>query len=144
MAQVCNLLRPKGAFGTLHEKGVLLERKHNAEMCQMLGPNRAIDQYVIKEHQDKLPKIGTKDIIPQIMKSGRGIGKAEGYYQELIMPVMIIEYSFGYINQIHAYLVVSRAEIQFKKIYVSASSSNNSSMSGIEYLSFKVIRLSAR
>lgn len=48
-----------------------------AEVAHMIRPHRAIDEDVVKKHQNKFAKRWSEDVVHQTLECGRRIGEAE-------------------------------------------------------------------
>jgi hypothetical protein len=79
----------------------------------MVIPNAVVNEDVVKENQNKLPKVGLQEFIHETLEGRWGIAKAKRHYQEFIMPFMSSEISLGNICFIHLNLEIVRAKIKF-------------------------------
>ena len=61
---------------------------------QMFFPGFAVDQYVIEEHQNKVPKVSAKYIIHKSLESRGSIAQTEWHDQEFKMTVVSSECHF--------------------------------------------------
>ena len=103
----------------------------------MISQKMTVHQNVIKKKY-KPPKIWLANIIHQGLKSRSGIGQAKGHDQELIMLFMSPKGCLRNVIFPHSDLVVTRPQVQFREKKAPWSSSKNSSMTGIRYLSLIV------
>ena len=85
-------------------------------MLQMIFPRTAIYQNVIEKHQYKFSKVPFKNVIHQRLEGGWRIGQSEWHHKKLIMPMMSVKGSFRNVRRMDPYLMITRAQIQFRKI----------------------------
>jgi hypothetical protein len=57
-----------------------------------------------------------KDMIHEALEGGGGIKKAKGHDQKLIVTIMSLKGSLGYVIFFHTYLVVARMQIKFSEV----------------------------
>lgn len=79
-----------------------------------------------------------KDLIHETLEGWRSLSEAKDN-QKLVMPLMSLKCCLMHILLEHSNLVVSWTELSFEKTIEPWSSLSNSSMRGIEKLSFKVM-----
>ena len=85
VAEVCDGRRPKSTLGALDEQLVLLQHgEHGPEVAEVVDPGRAVDQNVIKKHQDEPAEEGAQDVVHECLESCWGVAQAERHDEELI------------------------------------------------------------
>ena len=85
----------------------------------MFFPGFAVDQYVVEEHQNKVPKVSAKYIIHKSLESRGSIAQTEWHDQEFKMTVVSSECRFFNVVWMHAYLMISLSQIQFGEVFGS-------------------------
>jgi hypothetical protein len=70
-------------------------------------PSAAVNEDVVKESQNKLPKVGLQEFIHETLEGRWGISKSKRHYQEFLMAFMSSENGLYYIYFIHLNLVIS-------------------------------------
>lgn len=110
MAQIGHRFLPKGALGLLDVQLVLLEcLEHNAQVLKVSAPRRAIYQYIVKEHQHKLPEEGPENVILDCLKGGWCVGDTKRHDQEFIEVLVCLERRLCNIFSSHENLMIPGA-----------------------------------
>src|ERR1700722_11863187 len=84
-------------------------------MLKMCFPSATIDEDVIEEEKDKFPEIWFENVVHKALKSRGGITKTKWHDQEFIVAFMSSESSLGYVDFLHADLVVTGVKIQLRE-----------------------------
>ena len=74
-------------------------------MHEVLFPCFAVDQDIVKEDQDKLPKTGSKCGIHGVLEGTRCSSEAEGHNPKFKLTKVCLEGSFEFVARFHADLV---------------------------------------
>jgi hypothetical protein len=76
-----------------------------ADVLQVFGPRRAVNQNVIQKHQNELAEIRSENIVHERLECGQGIGEAKGHHQELVVPLVSAERRIVDVVRVHPNLV---------------------------------------
>jgi hypothetical protein len=110
VSHVFHFAGSKGTFGLFDEQFVLLQQmKDFVHMQKVAIPSAVVDEYVIKENQNKLSKVRFQYFVHETLEGGWGIAKAKRRDQEFIMSFMSSERSLWNIYLLHLDLVITGA-----------------------------------
>jgi polyribonucleotide nucleotidyltransferase len=74
MAEVGNFSAAKGAFGTLHEQQVFLQRDEDeAHVLEVLRLGTTVDEDVVEEDQDEVAQIRLEHFVHERLDGGRHV-----------------------------------------------------------------------
>lgn len=74
-----------------------------------------VDEYVIKDNNDKLSKNGLKDMIYEDMKGGWGIDETKRHHPELVVALLCLEDYFMSVLFLNADLMIPWSKIKLGK-----------------------------
>ena len=77
-------------------------------MSDMLNPCFTIDEDIIKEGQNEVPKVGPEYFIHQCLECRRSIREAKGHDQKLIVVTMCAEICFRDLILMNLNLVIPK------------------------------------
>jgi hypothetical protein len=107
MAEISHGRHREGTLGALEAEVMFLQHgQDRLEVLQMHGPGRAVDEYIIKKHQNKLMKERPKHGVRQTLERRQRVREPEGHHQELEVALMGLECCFLNVLGVHPHLVV--------------------------------------
>jgi hypothetical protein len=86
--------------------------KHLTHVILVLGEAVAVDEYIVQVRGAELVKEGTKSVIDEALKGGRGVSKSELHDQGFKETITSAEGSLPFVSLLNADQVVGRWEIQ--------------------------------
>ena len=113
MAEVGDGAGPEGALGALEVELVGAERvEDEADVLQVLGPRKAIDQDILKEDKHEPPKERLQDVVHECLEHSRRVGETKRHDEELEVAVVGAECRLLRVGQVHAHLVIAGMQVQ--------------------------------
>lgn len=85
-------------------------------MLEVVSSSLAINQYVVKKYQNKLPYVGLEKVVHSALKSGRCVGEAKGHHQKLVVALMSSKRGLLYVFLPHADLVVTHLQVNLGEV----------------------------
>jgi hypothetical protein len=81
------------------------------DVLEVGRPRQAVDEHIIKKHQDNLMQERPEDGVHQALEHHRHVREPKGHNQELEMAFMSAECHFVHILGMHPDMMVAGAEI---------------------------------